>query len=362
MSIEQTSLEDFGYQFLGPICTHYFQALEGMLKNKQSSKLLFLAREGYFFRKAYSALVERNLIQSAPFDYLFASRTFLFRISIADEETWPLSLGNKFTGSLKKLLVSRFGFSSEVLQDLFDEIQLETTYELPADIDDVSALLQANLDALRALVTRSRSDYIDYLRQLDLSSFERLVMVDVGYSGTIQKLLTRLLSIDTHGLYFITTAQGTVKAGNGMATFVPVFKDDVKMGDGYYMLDRSLFLESLLTAPNGQFIDIKKSYLPHDGSQDFDDDIDQQYHFFYGRHSYAQDHFMALEALFNGAVQAIVENFHHGVIYSVDEIETLFERYTKSRSTIPSAVWPLFELDDAISGNANVSPMQLFKI
>lgn len=132
------------------------------------------------------------------------------------------------------------------------------------------------------------------------------------------------------------------------ATMECVFKDDVKMGGGHTLLDRSLFLECLLTAPQGQFIDIHQNAA--DGS----------FHFMFGRQAYVQTHFHELKVVLEGAQQAVVDAFKHNIRFTVDEIEMLYEQYVRKRNMLPHASWPLFDVDDAISGNANVDPLAFF--
>ena len=345
-------LGDFGFEFLGPICSEYFHALNDVLKKYPKAHILFLAREGYFFSSVYSKLGAKDLIAQNSFDYFLASRTFLFRICIADPSTWQYSLKHNFEGTLDRLLVARFGFTHNVALEIFTEDELAQKYSLPDDFDEITTLFSTKLLALSCAVAKSRSSYFDYIRSLSLPRDKKLILVDIGYSGTIQKLLTHLLGQHTHGLYFITTKAGEYDVNGKQATMEFVFKDRVKMGEGYQMLDKSLFLESLLTSPNGQFVDIEKSVLP--GPETFVN--------YYGRQSYTQANFAELEMIFEGASDAIVSNLKHGIRFTVEEIERLYEQYTASSKFIPSAVRPLFDVDDAISGNGNVNPLNLFKV
>lgn len=349
---KQKVLSDFGFEFLGPICSEYFHHLNEVLKRNPDAHILFLAREGYFFSNVYARLVSNDLIAQNTHDYLLASRTFLFRICIADPSTWEFSLKHNFEGTLDRLLVARFGFTHHVALEIFNEDELAQTYSLPDDYEAITTLFSMKLAALSSAVAKSRSSYFDYVRSLSLPRNKKLILVDVGYSGTIQKLLTHLLGQHTHGLYFITTKSGEYEMSGKKATMECVFKDGVKMGEGYYMLDKSLFLESLLTSPNGQFVDIEKSVLP--GEERFVE--------FYGRHSYTQANFAELEMVFEGASKAVMNFAKQGIRFTVEEIETLYEQYTRSSKFIPSVVRPLFDVDDAISGNGNVNPLNLFKV
>jgi hypothetical protein len=343
-----TSLKEFGYNFLGPICSEYFHSINEYTQQHQIEFVGFLAREGFLFEKIYAQLCSLNLITDIKREYVLASRSFLFRISIGDPYTWKWSLGHGFEGSLQKLLISRFGFTYEQVAAIFAEKDLLTEWDLPTQVADLEKALLPYLSQLQESVKDSKVSYIEYLKSLGIVSSTKTLLLDVGYSGTIQKLITRLLKIDTSGLYFITTKAGEYEMEGNVAYMDYVFKDNVKMGEGYKMLDRSLFLEALLTSSKGQFVDIRKNPLSG------------EYEFFYSRNAYTQQNIHELECIFDGAIEAVLEMFKNGVRYSQNEIEELYERYTSRRNMLPSATWPLFDVDDAISGNGNVDPLTFF--
>ena len=348
----QTSLYEFGYNFLGPICGRYFQALEEYINSSTPDQIVFLAREGYFFSKIYKMLLVNDLISSIPHTYLHVSRTFLFRISIGDASSWDLSLANSFDGTLKKLLLGRFGFSLSEIEDVFSSSELNTRWLLPVEAPQLCMKFKAVQNKLKHVVLQSRNTYLDYLSELGISCSKAPLFLDLGYAGTIQKLLTKLLHKNTSGLYFIATSSGEHIINGNIATMTGVYKSNVSMGDGYIMLDRSLFLESLLTAPQGQFFDISKK----------SEYSDSEFFFSFGRKANAQHNIHDLEVIFDGAVDTIVHIFKNNIKYSCEDIETLYEKYAFNRYMFPNSVRHLFDVDDAISGNANVNPMNLFRL
>ena len=346
-----TALKDFGYNFLGPICSEYFHSLLARCNELKPSSIGFLAREGYLFERLYQQLSAKNLIeQPLPYSYLLASRTFLFRICVADPLTWQWSLQHKFYGSLGQLLLGRFGFTQQQVESLFTQSELTVKWQLPIERKTLELHFVSKVGALDNVVKESRIAYLDYLRSLGITSSSKPLLCDVGYSGTIQKLLTRLLGIDTYGAYFITTEQGDYAIGDNTASMFTAFKDKVSMGDGYIMLDRSLFLEALLTSPKGQFLDIVKT----------SDACENPFSFAYGREAFAQRNMQKLDKVFEGATEAVCHAFEHNIRYSIEEIEMLYENFACQRSLLPKASWPLFDVDDVISGNGNVDPMRLF--
>ena len=119
------------------------------------------------------------------------------------------------------------------------------------------------------------------------------------------------------------------------------------MGGGYTLLDRSMFLESLFTSPEGQFVDLlvghDHSFIPC-----------------YGKRNYTQQHFERLNLVFEGIIEAVKHYKANKVEFSSSEIESLYSLYVNKRHLLPQASWALFEFDDAISGFGNVNSMQFF--
>ncbi|PRO73941.1 HAD family hydrolase [Alteromonas alba] len=343
--VESVSLKEFGFNFCGPILHTYLSAVDNALR--QSPKNVYcLAREGYILQKGL------NIINSewSP-TYLYASRTFLFRITLSHKASWSFSLGHGYKGKLGDFFVSRFGFTLEQVKKFVDQGELDDEVTTLDDKDRIETILKDQSDIIETIIKPTRNAYIKYLASIGLTSdtAAESLFLDVGYSGTIQKLLSILLQSDTNGYYFITTDSTKTQAGSYTANLSYVFKDKVKMGGGYTMLDRSMFLEALFTSPDGQFIDIIDSPLG-----------DKGFHFCFGKRNYTQHHFEKLNLIFDGALNAISHFDKHGIEFKVSEIEFLYEQYVSKRNLLPSASWPLFEFDDAISGFGNVNSMQFF--
>ncbi|TPV55117.1 HAD family hydrolase [Aestuariibacter sp. GS-14] len=341
--VESTSLKHFGFNFCGPIVYSYIKKVSEYL-DENPKQVYCLAREGYLLKAALQAY-----LPDLQCHYLLVSRTFLFRILLSDEQSWPYSLGHAFEGELLKFFVSRFGFTHEQAVSFLKDNEIKQTVSLPEDASKIEDIFRRESSAIESIIKDSRSLYLSYLSDIGLTSqtLNNALLLDVGYSGTIQKLLSILLSSHSHGMYFITTDSDNSKAGNYTARLNYVFKDKVKMGNGYTLLDRSMFLESLFTSPDGQFLDLLVS---HDGS----------YIPCYGKRNYTQHHFDKLNLVFQGVLDAIKHYRSNNIDFSVDEIESLYALYVSKRHLLPSVSWPLFEFDDAISGFGNVNSLQFF--
>lgn len=338
---EYTGLKEFGFNFLGPILHTYLKAVQ-QLTNKKSYHIYHLAREGYHIKTAYESLYEPQ-----NSSYLYVSRTFLFRIMISDEFSWEYSLSHGFQGTLRELLIFRFGFNAKEAETIVGNEDGELIVKLPEDKNWVQRLFSNRMALLQELTQPSRDSYLEYLREKGLFDTSNTpLFLDLGYSGTIQKLLTHLISRDTEGCYFITTLDGNHDVGENVATMHYVFNSGIKMGEGYVLLDRSMFLESLLTSPQGQFSDIRK--------------IANKTQYFFGKKNYTQENPKKIETIFEGALEAISDFYQDGISFTHQEIEDLFQAYVSKRNLLPIASWQLFEFDDAISGFGTVNSLRFF--
>ncbi|GGF84689.1 hypothetical protein [Alteromonas lipolytica] len=343
--VESVSLKEFGYNFCGPLLHSYLSKVVASL-DEDTKKIYCLAREGYILQKGLEIISPQ-----LETHYLYASRTFLFRILLSDKASWPLSLGHGYEGSTRDFFIARFGFTLEQVNQIIPEDELDNEIVVPDDMPKLEKLIKANLEIIKSLVEPTKKAYLDYLASVNLTkeTANKAVLLDVGYSGTIQKLLSLLLNSDTNGFYFITTDSSKTTAGHFKANMNFAFKDKVKMGGGYTMLDRSMFMESLFTSPDGQFIDILESPFK-----------EGDFIFSFGKRNFTQHHFEKLSLVFDGALEAVTHFHKSNVTFKVEEIEFLYEQYVSKRNLLPSASWPLFEFDDAISGFGNVNSMQFF--
>lgn len=344
--LKNISLYDFGYNFLGPILSRYVSGVgEKLSQLPQNAQVFHLAREGYAIEKAFDKVNNRNI----PCSYLNVSRVFLFKIMADIEASWSLSVKHGFSGTLAQFLHARFAFSQQQIDGMVSTEEQNRQIVLPDDYSKVCNVLKANQKNIAEIVKPTREVYLSYLESLGFTSEATTpVVLDVGYSGTIQKLLTLLVSKDVHGIYMITTKSGSFDMGTNSAHIQHVFKTNVKMGEGYMLLDRSMFLEALLTAPHGQFVDIIAN------------ENDNRFHFCYGRRTYTQENHTDLDTVLDGAVACIVNANKNNIQFTTNEIETLFTAHVTQRNLLPRATWPLFIFDDAISGKGNVHPLSFF--
>ncbi len=344
MAIE--SLKQLGAVFLAPVLTYFNKNLfDNRPKNRP---LFFLAREGYWLQSAYSRYASGR-DESVETRYLLVSRAFLFKIGLIEPKTHAYSLNFKFAGSMRELMRTRFMLSDVTINQIFSEKELKQKLFLPNDIEKVSTLITSKIEQLTPIILSSSNAYREYLTQLGFFENNTVDLVDIGYGGTIQTLLSLIFDINTVGHYLIASNAGEKQAGEKSALMKGYLKEGVKLGGGYIPLDRSMFLEGLLTAPNGQFQDIRFSPLQH-----------RTFDFYYGRKVSSQHNFHLLETVCNGALRQMDEFVTHGIEFTSSEVESLYTSFVTKKGMLPRDSWPLFEIDDDITSEGTVNGIDFF--
>ena len=250
---------DFGYSVIGPIIFSYLLWIVKSAIKERFSTIYFLAREGYLLKQLFDSLVaneyvaqklERQIISV----YLLASRRATTVPTIENVDDALKLLKKHYAGRLHNLLESRFGLSRDYLK--MKRVG-NNNVSLPHDVQELTAIVREHFEAIFTLAREERVSYMRYLEGCGLrDAKDGIVVSDLGYSGTIQKALAKLLGIPLTGYYF--------------ATNYNIFDDDryryANRFYGYFAENEdmrttecavykySLILESILTSPDGQLI------------------------------------------------------------------------------------------------------------
>ncbi|MGN7169707.1 rhamnan synthesis F family protein [Paenibacillus cellulositrophicus] len=256
-------LSDFkklGYSIFGPVFVYFFTWLLKRIENEGIKCLLFPAREGYFLKELYDFIISRvgNSNHPSESTYLLASRRAVSVAAIENEDDAVSLLNINFKGNLSDLLYARYGIEKSKVKEE-DSINIE----LPRDYEIVRRLiLNKYKDVILSTAREERKNYHHYINSIGLFDAEGSIgIVDLGYSGTIQYYLSRVLNRETKGYYFATsdTQRGIEFPGNTMEGCFADSQDYLSSNSSVYKYQ--LFLESILTAPHGQIEKIKNNHL-----------------------------------------------------------------------------------------------------
>lgn len=236
----------FGWAGIGPMLWTYLRWLIQHPATCASDRIAFLARDGYLSHVLLNRL--RPLLSETvpPSSYLLISRCCALSMAQASEPRFDLLLGlNTWNGPVRELVRHRLGI------DLPHDPVLDRKVELPAQFDLATSILEPYVDLLIEQGCRDLHAFEHYLNDLGLQPGDKVVLSDLGYSGTIQRCLESVLPYSFTGLYAATTPVAGEVVGDTHGVFGEgVIWPDVENP----VMEHGLVLEAIWSADHGQVI------------------------------------------------------------------------------------------------------------
>lgn len=251
---------DLGYIVYGPVVFAFLRWMLSTVIEDGVRNLLFLSREGHVLTKAFDLFAKHiPALGDLRVEYFLASRLGCQIVSIDRPGDLDKLFGGRFKGDFATLVRARLGqvLGDVVLEELPQSLR-KAHVELPAVKREVCAAVSKVFDRVKEHTRSAKDAYLEYWTSLDLQGVS--AVVDIGFNGTIQKLLMELTEEHLHGYYFATTDRADEHGSKGV------------FAKGYYgtslnerdadnvMLRYNLLLESVLTAPAGQFQGFTKAF------------------------------------------------------------------------------------------------------
>ncbi|MFC4726833.1 rhamnan synthesis F family protein [Coralloluteibacterium thermophilus] len=265
------SPDSFGYCVLGPLVLDYLAWLVRVATARGARRVLFLSREGHLLHRAFGILhaTTPGLSDALQGHYLLASRQAAGLAAPATVEDLPDLFDGTYNGPLMGLLRARLGAkAAEETASLLAPRVLEQEIFLPEMHAEVVEMLSPAHATLLRLSAEARAAYRDYWQRE--AGAEPVLLADIGYSGTIQRHLAKMLGRPLDGAYFALNARAASLHGYGWAAG--------RYHDGRHpdagpstILRNDLLLESVLTAPHPQFAGFVADgagYLPQHAAPD----------------------------------------------------------------------------------------------
>ena len=232
---------------LAPIFISFFQNL--FLKIKQKPQvLLYISREGYYLKQMHEKMIEiYQEFSHIKYLYFYASRR---ASSIAAAETledlYEITETN-YEGTLFDFFYYRFGYS-------LDKTAKNTKVKLPDDKEMVKLKIKEEKDSLLMQAQQEKKNYYKYVDKTLLpEDLSHLCIIDLGYSGTTQYYLSKIIKKKISGYYFLVSDK--LKPLKLKEEVDACFNYENHQSNIKHPLYRyNLLLESFLTAKNGQLI------------------------------------------------------------------------------------------------------------
>lgn len=246
---EFESEDQMGYISLGVLFSKFTEWI--VEKKIDQSKLLFLAREGYFLQKIYKQFLSITSKEKGDDSvYFLTSRR---AVSVAAIKSWDdvkEILEQFYRGKLSNLLYARLGYKWP--EDLYD-----CEVEMPRDSNFVMEKIFPYKDSILKIAQEEKNTYMKYLKEI-CSHDEKLTVVDVGYSGTIQYYLMKLMNENIDGLYLCTLYNKKPEKIGGISN--ALYENNTEEQQQNSKIYQSqLFLEAVLKAPYGQLLYFKEN-------------------------------------------------------------------------------------------------------
>jgi predicted HAD superfamily hydrolase len=204
------SLFNIGYAILGPFVLGYVQWVIRRMQSHQIDHAYFLARDGYLIMKVYEAL-KRVMPDLPSHTYLFCSRRSVVVPSISDErDIFEIASLNFGSTTAKNFLKSRYGLRiadmpPEVLRKHGIKADGSTLIAYPRDLALIIHLVSDLKPYILEKAEAERVTYLRYLKQEGVcDAGRRSALIDIGYSGTMQRKISKLTGLDYSGYYMMT--------------------------------------------------------------------------------------------------------------------------------------------------------------
>ena len=243
---EYEDSKNWGFSVFGPM---FYKFLMWVDKEVQDDGIIaFLAREGYLLEPLYKTILEHLGEEPKEHCYFLTSRRAVSVAAIKEWDDVREIISKYYRGSLSNLLKARLGLS--LPKDVEDKYVMMDE-ELEENISEVIELLKAQPDLLFKNVDEERGAYLEYIKsQISEEDWNKITVVDVGYSGTIQYYLAKLLDEKVSGRYL--SVFGNIKPEKLECSCEGLY--DTKTEFVKEIQRTQLFLESVLQAPVGQLI------------------------------------------------------------------------------------------------------------
>lgn len=334
-------LKQLGASLYAPVIYSFLIEMKAYIKSNEIDTLYFLSREGYFLKKIYDFASSLGVVPKVKTVELMVSRAYMFRLLFSSRKDLDLALSSDFKGSLSYFLRSRFCQSQQEISGLgFTEDELNREINLPENKIYLAELLSKNVSASIEPSNDELRTYIKYLKSVGFMSSKTPTVVDLGYAGTIQKALSLLTDKPVDGYYLLNSNKyNNLHVGDKECKFYGAFQNGRTFNDGEPMMDKSLILEGLLTAPYAQLKKIRE--------------LDGDFQFIRGEDAGAQENFYYLEAIVKGIFEFIEDV---GLIKNntnlIRDVKYVFDNETSSKNDF----FELLELDDSVSGFGFINP------
>ena len=310
-SLFNGSSYNIGYYGLGLLVFQFNKWLIDQAKENGIKTLYFLSRDAHIFYQVFCRMAEQfpEYTNGIDFKYIYVSRKTIITANIFTEQDILdlISRPYRFKLTLRAFLKNRFNISEDYMLEIasmdlkdfgFDDLDTEFLLkDKPEELKDFAIYIKDIIFENSTLLREKAKAYLD---QEGVKASSDEAVVDLGYSGSIQKSINGMLQGSLGGLYLITTTQSMSIKDKGWLVkgFLAENIDQYNKSDnykhfffGYTMLYEALFTSNESSLEEYVFVENLDKYVPssqlhdkiddvlldsiHDGIKDFSTDLMQ---------------------------------------------------------------------------------------
>ena len=216
--------------------------MDYLVSGRDDSQLLFVTREGYLLKPMYERYCKSLGIRPQKATLFYSSRAATIAATVTSEEDVRGALQRpEYQGTLAHFVKSRMNFDISFAGELGNR-----EVSLPRQKKEVFQMLQPYFQEIFRNGQQQKDAYQQYVA-LVRETGAKLTVVDVGYNGTIQYALSRILSEKVSGIYMFLN-DGALPKKTGCACRAIA---NPRQGQ-HPLYDNLLFLEAVMQVPYGQ--------------------------------------------------------------------------------------------------------------
>ena len=249
----------FGVKNVSTIYFGFTKWLYDLTKNLDN--LFFIARDGYIIKKIYEAFNKDKKIHTG---YLYCSRKSFVIPSLYKLPTEEMVnvLSIMYNPNVRCTL-RQFLLNCEVsLDDVDNDVLAAFGFQsldilLTSDnIYNAKKLLVTLSNCIRKNLKDKYDLAVKYLKEKGVDDYSLINIMDIGWAGSIQSSIKRLLGKEINGYYFGTIDEDQK---NGFSTMFGYFFDlSYELQNKQSVLDNVMMYELIFSAPHGSTIGYKE--------------------------------------------------------------------------------------------------------
>lgn len=242
--------EDMGYYIFAPILYTFFIWIKDNINKEIVNKIIFLGRDGYFLKEDFDLFTngEENITTS----YMEVSRQILLCAAINSIEDFIEYIKFPYMGTFSNFIEDRFGVhlcEKDELRIGKNMINSQQSYPL------ILEWIIPYQSEIEKFIEDTKREYKKYIEKFEINS--NTAIIDLGYYGTTQRVLSNVIGKKTIGYYIIANMSDknpNIK-DNKMKSCVMDQEDGSSQNTNLY--EKLLVLESFLTSPRGMIRGMK---------------------------------------------------------------------------------------------------------